>query len=72
MYNDRKAKSNQQTTGLFICVCTARNILQRTDLTIFLPYPPDNHHCLFQERGGRKIRPIWILMKQEMMGQQWH
>ena len=44
MCNDRKAKSNQQTTGLFglfisvytaLCTVVAHNILQRTDLTIF-------------------------------------
>jgi len=25
-----------------------------------------------EQVGTRKVRPIWILMKQEMMGWQWH
>ena len=63
-YNQRKAKSNQQTTVRSVHMCALHcaqllhTILHRTDLTIF-SLAPDNYHCsddvyLREGEGGWK------------------
>ena len=61
------------------CTIVAHNIAQNRPDS-FPPYPPDNHHCsddVYLREGGkqqhgqagtRKVKPVWILMKQEIMG----
>ena len=61
-----------QRTVMFICVCSslctivAHNTAQNRPDN-FPSCPSDNHHCsddvYLRERGNRKAKPIWILMK---------
>jgi len=58
-----------------LCTIVAHDIV-RNRPDSFPSYPPDNHHCsddVYLREGGKlskpaQVKPIWILMKQEMMG----